>query len=91
MGKRLTEWARLKIRAAGRKHAEQVHECYLCGKKCRGNGGIASHSRACYAANGMDWFPPSVHRQARPDDAYRVAYRAREDAIRARLQPEKAR
>ena len=33
-------------RRRAQKHAEQLHVCPLCGKKCWGNGGWASHRRA---------------------------------------------
>jgi hypothetical protein len=78
------------LRQNGKKHAAQVHECYLCGKKCWGTGGISSHSRACYKRNGLEWFPQAEHSwvvRNHPDEYRR--YRAGEDAVRYRLQPEK--
>jgi len=33
-------------RASAKKHASRVWTC-ICGKVCRGNGGISSHRSAC--------------------------------------------
>jgi hypothetical protein len=33
-------------RESARKHAKRVHACPVCRKRCRGNGGWASHRRA---------------------------------------------
>lgn len=38
----------------GRKQARQVHNCILCDEPCRGNGGLASHERACFKRHGLE-------------------------------------
>lgn len=39
-----------KRRASARKHAKRAWTC-VCGKVCRGNGGISGHRSACDAFN----------------------------------------
>lgn len=81
-------WRRAR-KAGGRKHAWTVHRCYLCGRECRGNGGITSHERACYRKHGAEWLDAERRTWLAVNRAgdY-AAYRAIEAAIRRRLQPE---
>ncbi len=46
--------SREKAQERARKHARNVWECPLCAKRCRGNGGRASHMRKHVTAAGYD-------------------------------------
>lgn len=45
---------REKARERARKHAQRVWSCPICGQKCRGNGGRASHQRKHVTKAGYD-------------------------------------
>ena len=57
-----------RAKAKARAHAKRVWFC-PCGKKCRGNGGISSHRRACSVWAGKRVWTDAIEAGAHLDDS----------------------